>query len=70
MKDLTNYIITLSILITIIISCTNLSNDDISEDQLIGMWRINDNNDIIHFKDNNIFILTDWTCDRVLKKGN
>lgn len=69
MKDITNYvIIVLSVLISIIISCTSTIN--VSEDQLIGMWRINDNNDIIHFENNNIFVLTDWTCNKVYKKGN
>lgn len=70
MKNITNYIIVvLSIFISIIISCTNTINT-LSEDQLIGMWRINNNNDIIHFKNNNTFVLMDWTCNRVYKKGN
>lgn len=68
MKDTINYIIVLlSILITIIISCTDSVNN-ISKDQFIGMWRINENNDILHLKDNNNFILTDWTCNKLYKK--
>lgn len=69
MKDTINYIIVLlSILITVIISCTDSVNN-ISKDQFIGMWRVNENNDILHLRDNN-FILTDWTCNKLHKKGN
>ena len=71
MKSSINYAVAiLTILITIIISCSTSNENDISDEQFFGMWRINDNNDILHFGKNNIWILTDWTCYEVLDRGN